>query len=26
VPVAAVEADLRNLVHLRDHRMVAMSE
>jgi predicted GH43/DUF377 family glycosyl hydrolase len=26
VPVAEVEADLRNLVRLRDHRLVAMSE
>ncbi|TDX08507.1 glycosidase [Kribbella sp. VKM Ac-2566] len=26
VPVAAVEDDLRNLVHLRQHRLVAMSE
>jgi predicted GH43/DUF377 family glycosyl hydrolase len=26
VPVAAVEADVRNLVHLRNHRLVAMSE
>jgi len=26
VPVSAVEADIRNLVHLRDHRLVAMSE
>ena len=26
VPVADVEADVRNLVHLRNHRLVAMSE
>jgi predicted GH43/DUF377 family glycosyl hydrolase len=26
VPVAEVEADIRNLVRLRDHRLVAMSE
>ena len=26
VPVAEVEADVRNLVRLRDHRLVAMSE